>query len=135
VQGFSQVPGQDYGMTYTSVAKFTTLCALLSLAAREDWEVHHIDVKGAYLQGDLEEEIYMRPPKGVKVEGYEKFLWRLLKSLYGLKQAGRNWKKKLEEVLLEFGFVKSKADDCLYILRVAGSLLGHADIARCLPKS
>ena len=122
-QGFSQVPGQDYEMTYASVAKFTTLRALLSLAACEDWEVHHVDVKGAYLQGDLEEEIYMRPPKGVKVEGNEDFVWRLLKSLYGLKQAGRNWKKKLETVLLEFGFVKSDADDCLYIWRVAGIIL------------
>ena len=58
-QGFSQVPGQDFNATYASVAKFTTLRALLALCARENWELHQVDVQSAYLQGDLEEEIYM----------------------------------------------------------------------------
>lgn len=119
-QGFSQIPGQDFNGTYASVAKFTTLRALLAITARENWEIHHIDVRGAYLQGDLDEEIYMRVPDGVTEPGKKGWLWRLLKALYGLKQAGRQWKKKLDEIMEELGFEKSKADDCLYIKKIDG---------------
>jgi hypothetical protein len=58
-QAFSQVPGQDYNATFASVAQFTTLCTLFAIAAHEDWELHQVDVRGAYLQGDLDEEVYM----------------------------------------------------------------------------
>ncbi|KAJ8455913.1 hypothetical protein ONZ51_g12299 [Trametes cubensis] len=118
-QGFSQVPGRDYNplLTSSTVFRTTTLRALLAIVAREDWELHQIDVVGAYLQGDLDEEIYMRPPEGVQEPGKEGWFWRLLKSIYGLKQAGIQWKKKLESVLIGIlGFKKGKSDDCLYIL-------------------
>ena len=122
VKGFSQVPGQDFeiGMTHAGVMKYATLRALLSLTAREDWELHQIDIVGAYLQGDLEEEIFAECPDGIKVEGKEGWYWLLKKPLYGLKQAGRQWKKKLDEAMRNLGFQKSSADDCLYILREAG---------------
>ena len=68
-RGFSQILGKDYTETFASTARFTTFCALLSLAAHEDWEIHQFDVTGAYLKGDLEEEIYMEVPEGVDAEG------------------------------------------------------------------
>jgi hypothetical protein len=73
----------------------------LSLAAILDFEIHQIDVVGAYLEGDLDEEIYMRAPEGI---GTGKRYWWLKKALYGLKQAGRQWKQKLHNVLTNLGF-------------------------------
>jgi hypothetical protein len=116
-QGFSQVPGQDFNATYTSVARFTTLRALFAIAAHNDWELHQVDIRGAYLQGDLDEEIYMKPPDGANKPGKEGWIWKLLRPLYGLKQAGRQWKRKLEAIMQELGFTKSAADDCLFIKR------------------
>jgi len=87
-QGCSQVPGQDYNATFASVARFTTLRALSAIAAHEDWELHQVDVRSAYLQGDLEEEVYMRVPDGAVKPGKEGWLWKLRKALYRLKQAG-----------------------------------------------
>jgi hypothetical protein len=84
-QGFSQVPGVDFNETFSSVAKFTTLQVFLTLAALLDWEIHQIDVIGAYLEGYLDEKFYMKILKGVKSSG--KF-WQLQKALYRLKQAG-----------------------------------------------
>ncbi|KAJ3476999.1 hypothetical protein NLI96_g10770 [Meripilus lineatus] len=120
-KGFSQVPGRDFNPLFVSSSVFrtTTLRTLLSLVAHEDWEIHQVDVVGAYLQGDLDEEIYMEVPEGVEEEGKTEgtWWWKLLKALYGLKQAGRQWKKKLDEVMKEFGFTKAVADECLYVLR------------------
>ncbi|KAJ3485148.1 hypothetical protein NLI96_g5163 [Meripilus lineatus] len=120
-KGFSQVPGRDFNPLFVSSSVFrtTTLRTLLSLVAHEDWEIHQVDVVGAYLQGDLDEEIYMEVPEGVEEEGKKNgtWWWKLLKALYGLKQAGRQWKKKLDEVMKEFGFTKGNADECLYVLR------------------
>jgi hypothetical protein len=69
VKGFSQIPGQDYHDTHSAVAKYPTLRTLLALAACENMELHQIDIVGAYLQGDLNEEIYMTPPDGLKIKG------------------------------------------------------------------
>ena len=114
-KGFNQVPGQDYELTFASVAKFTTLCMLLLIVAHEDWELHQVDVVGAYLQGDLKEEIYMEVLEGVKEKGKEGWYWQLMKALYGLKQAGHQWKKKLDEIMGELSLEKSQVDNCLYI--------------------
>jgi len=80
-------------------------------------ELHQVDVVGAYLQEDLDEEIYMKVPDGLaeKYRSGQKF-WRLKKTLYGLKQAGRQWKKCLHQVMTKLGFIRAMADDCLYVL-------------------
>jgi hypothetical protein len=96
-----QIPGVDFHETFSLVARFTTLRVFLSLAAILDLEIHQVDVVGAYLEGNLDEEIYMRAPEGV---GKGKRYWRLKKVLYGLKQAGRQWKHKLHKVLTNLGF-------------------------------
>lgn len=114
-KGYSQIPGEDFTETFSSVAKFSTLRIFLALAASLDYEVHQLDVVAAYLQGDLDEEIYMKVPEGVEKYGMGGRYWILRKALYGLKQAGRQWKKRLHEVLVGLGFRRTFADDCLYI--------------------
>ncbi len=70
-RGCLQVPGHDYNPLFvsSSVFWFTTLCAFMSFVADQDWELHQVDVVGAYLQGDLDEEIYMKVPEGIKEPG------------------------------------------------------------------
>ena len=82
-------------------------------------------VSGAFLYGDLEEEIYMRPPPGL--EEPDGRVWRLIKSLYGLKQARRVWGKALHKVLLKEGFVQSKIEPTLYVLHRDGESLYTPD--------
>jgi hypothetical protein len=122
-QGFLQVLGQDFNATFASVARFTTLRALFAIAARNDWELHQVDVKGAYLQGELDEEIYMRVPEGADEPGKEGWFRRLLKPLYGLKQAGRQWKKKLDQIMSELGFEKRAGDECVYVKRAGNAVV------------
>ena len=116
-KGFSQVPGQDFEVTFASVARLTTLRALLSMAAREDWTLHQVDVVGAYLRGDLSEEIYLDPPDGTRTNEKDWRVWQLQRLLYGLKQVGRQWKIKLSKTMKRLGFASGTADDCLYVKR------------------
>ena len=114
-KGYSQIPGQDFEFTFSSVTRLTTLRALLAMAAREDWEIHQVDVVGAYLQGDLGEDLYVEPPDSVCMKDGDRRVWRLQRPLYGLKQAGRQWKLKLDSAMKKLGFASSVADKCLYI--------------------
>ena len=82
-----------------------------------DWDLEQIDIVATFLNGELEEEIYMWVPEEFKKFGDGKMYWKLLKTLYGLKQVKRQWKMKLNEVLIELGFIKSMANDCLYFLQ------------------
>lgn len=111
-QGFSQKYGEEYDEVFAPVARAPTIRLLLSLAGKRNLVVKQFDVKTAFLNGDLAEEIYMRQPTGFKIG--EKVL-RLRKSLYGLKQAARSWNTKLDKSLIKCGFKQSEADDCLYI--------------------
>ena len=97
-QGFSQVPGVDYFDTFAPVARLASICTVLAFAAAEDYETGLIDIKGAYLNGELTEDevIFMKQPPGyeeVGMDGRVRVL-RLRKTLYGLKQAGRRWYHK-----------------------------------------
>lgn len=113
-QGYSQKYGADYDQVFAPVAKQTTIRALLSIAARRNLKVQHIDVKTAYLHGELSETIFMRQPVGF-VFGTKNEVCHLRKSLYGLKQAGRVWNEKINEVLQKIGYVPSESDPCLYV--------------------
>ena len=88
-KGFTQVYGLDYEETFSPIACLDTMRSLLVLATLEDWEIHQVDVKSAFLKGDLDEEIYMQQPEGFKMVGQEKKVCHLLKVIYGLKQASR----------------------------------------------
>jgi hypothetical protein len=114
-KGFSQIEGIDYVDTFSPVAKFCSIRALLALAAHHDLEIHQMDVKSAYLNGDLNEDIYMRQPPGFQVKGKEGLVCKLQKSLYGLKQAGRQWNSKIDSTLLSLSFTRLEADHCIYV--------------------
>jgi hypothetical protein len=110
-KGFSQKPGVDYNETFAPVAKF---CSIRALVAYHDLEIHQMDVKTAFLNGELDVDIYMVQPEGFIVKGKESLVCKLNKSLYGLKQASRAWYQKIDSVLRGLGFIPSEADHCIY---------------------
>lgn len=119
-KGFSQKEGIDYDETFAPVAKFPAIRALLSLVAHHDLELHQMDVKTAFLNGDLDRDIYMKQPEGFVAQGREHLVCKLRKCLYGLKQASRAWYEKIHQALTDLGFKALSADTCLY-LRWRGS--------------
>ena len=123
-RGFSQVPGVDYNEIFSPVVRHTSIRTLLALVAMHDLELEQLDVKTAFLHGELEEEIYMRQPDGFVVEGKEDHVCLLKKSLYGLKQSPRQWYKRFYQFMLGHGFSRSDYDSCVYMKKVSdGSLV------------
>jgi len=110
-RGFSQRHGVDYDETFSPTVRMDTLRLFLAIVAREDLECHHVDVNNAFTEATLVEDIYLTPPEGVNV-AVGKVL-KINKSLYGLKQAGRNWNDLCVKVLKEAGFEQSKAEPCM----------------------
>src|SRR6266542_3722702 len=119
-KGFTQKEGEDFFDTYSPVARLTTIRVLLSLAASHGLLVHQMDVKTAFLNGELDEEIYMDQPDGYVVGGQEGKVCKLLKSLYGLKQAPKQWHEKFDRTLTSVGFIVNEADKCVYYRFVGG---------------
>jgi len=97
-KGFIQTFGVNYNETFAPIAKFVLIRCILTLAAIENMEIHQMDVKTTFLNGDLEEKIYMEQPEGFIQEG-EHLVCKLHKSLYGLKQSPRSWNQKLDVFL------------------------------------
>ena len=114
-QGFSQIEGIDYTETFAPVVNFTTLHVILALVAHHNLELHQMDVKSAYLNGTLEEIIYMHQPEGFIEQGKETWVCKLNKGLYGLKQAGRTWNSELNTTIKTMGFKRLNSDGCVYI--------------------
>jgi hypothetical protein len=113
-KGYTQKEGEDFFDTYSPVARLTTIRVLLSLAASHGLLVHQMDIKTAFLNGELDEEIYMEQPDGFVLQGQERKVCKLKKSLYGLKQAPKQWHEKFERTLTSVGFVVNEADKCVY---------------------
>ena len=125
-QGFSQVPGVDYFDTFAPVARLASIRAVLAVAAVNDYEIHQIDIKGAYLNGVLtaSEVIYMRQPPGYAISGSQGRVCRLKKTLYGLKQSGRRWYQRLVEIMVKFlGFARCDVDQAVFFKREGNSLI------------
>eukprot|EP00253_Pinus_taeda_P003386 PITA_03386 len=121
-KGFSQVEGIDYTETFSPIAKMNSVHLILSLAASFKWEDHQMDVKSAFLHGDLHEEIYMEQPIGFIQTNSSLVCW-LKKPLYGLKQAPRAWYAKMDSLLLESGFSRCHYDNTVYTKKVGKSLI------------
>lgn len=114
-KGFTQKKGIDFKETFSPVVRFETLRFLFATAAAQDWEIHQMDVKTAFLNGDLEETIYMEQPEGFTQN--PNLVCKLKKSLYGLKQSPRCWNAKFKEFIQKHGLNTSAADPCLFICR------------------
>ncbi|KAL5859349.1 hypothetical protein ACOSQ4_000645 [Xanthoceras sorbifolium] len=123
VKGFQQKEGIDYNEIFSPVVKLTTIRLVLKIVAAENLHLEQLDVKTAFLHGDLEEEIYMRQPEGFKEAGKENLVCRLKKSLYGLKQAPRQWYNKFDSFMSNSGFTRCQADHCCYIKRFDNSFI------------
>ena len=121
-QGFSQRPGVDYDETYASVVGKTTIRTVFHLAAQRDMHIHQMDVKTAYLYGDLEEDVYMRQAPGFESLEHPEWVCKLKKSIYGLKQSATCWYQKLKEVLVDMGFTPNPLDASLFQREVNGKM-------------
>jgi len=113
-RGFVQYEGIDYDDAFAPVARMEFVRVLLALAAQKGWCVHHMDVKSAFLNGDLKEEVYVQQPPGYTVVGEEGKVYRPHKALYGLRQAPRAWNAKLDNTLKALGFQQSAHEAAMY---------------------
>lgn len=115
-KGYSQIQGVDYSETFSPTARFTSIRMLMQIAVQDDLLVHQMDVKSAYLNAPIDCDLYVEQPEGfqVKNEQGEKLVCKLKKSLYGLKQSGRNWNNVLQDYLVQEGFDQSQSDSCVF---------------------
>ena len=114
-RGFTQKEGIDYDDTFASVARYTTIRTIISLAAVFGWKLHQMDVKTTFLNGKIEEEVYIEQPEGFLTHGKKTHVCKLKKALYGLKQAPRVWYAGMDGFLHSLGFSKSTANSNLYL--------------------
>lgn len=114
-KGYAQEEGLDYGETFSLVAKLEGVKILLAYAAYKFFKVYQMDVKSTFLNGVLEEELYIEQLKGFASEYEINMAWRLQKALYGLKQAPRAWYERLDSYLLSIGFKRTSDNSNLYL--------------------
>jgi hypothetical protein len=100
--------------TFALVARYTSIRTIIALAAKMKWKLHQMDIKTAFPNGVIEEEVYIEKPHGFEVEDKKSHVCKLKKALYGLKQAPRAWYGRIDIFLTSLGFTKSKADSNLY---------------------
>ena len=106
-------PGHDYLETHSPIVRLETIRALLVLAVKCKLYIHQMDIKGTYLNGKLKEKVYMKPPEGF--DNRTGCICLLIKTLYGLKQAGREWNLEFNSKLKNKGYVRLRSDPCVYI--------------------
>ncbi|KAK1686253.1 hypothetical protein QYE76_047101 [Lolium multiflorum] len=121
-QGYSQIEGIDFGETYAPVAHLESIRILLAYASHHNLKLQQIDVKSAFLNGPLHEEVYVKQPRGFEDPEFPNHIYKLDKALYGLKQAPRAWYEHLKELLIDRGFDVGIIDPTLFTKRVNGEL-------------
>eukprot|EP00253_Pinus_taeda_P006304 PITA_06304 len=122
-RGFSQVEGIDYDDNFSPVARYSSIISMLALSAQMGWKIHQMDVKTAFLNGNIEEEVYIEQPEGFETFDRESHVCRLKRALYELKQAPRAWYTRIDNYFTRLGFTKSEADANLYHIMVEGKQL------------
>ena len=124
-RGFTQEEGVDYNEVFSPVVKHTSIRILLAVVAKKDWKLEQLDVKTAFPHGDLEETIYMQQPPGFVKPGEENKVCLMKRSIYGLKQASRQWHRMFDEQILANGFKRSCYDECVYIKEEGGAMVAY----------
>lgn len=122
-QGYTQQYGTDYDETFCPVVRQESLRVLLALSVQHGLKLHQVDVTTAFLNGALEEEVFMRQPEGFEIKGKKHLVCKLKKSIYGLKQSPRCWNVALDTHLKEMGFTQSNNDPCIYHKNTGGDML------------
>lgn len=113
-QGYQQKYGTDYDQTFCPVVRLESFRTLVALSVQYGLKIHQVDVTTAFLNGELEEEVYMKQPPGFSAEGQENLVCKLKKSIYGLKQSPRCWNSTLHNQLKSMGFLQTTSDPCIY---------------------
>jgi hypothetical protein len=142
-KGFTEREGIDYTETFSPVSYKDYLRIIMALVAHYDLELHQMDVKTTFLNWDLLENVSMAQPKGFTIKGKEHMRCHLRTSIYGLKQASRQWYLKFDETIRNFGFKENDEDNCIYakfrsgkfiflILCVDDILLASSDVSLLL---
>jgi hypothetical protein len=121
-KGYSQVKGLDFGETYAPVARLESIRILLAYATYHGFKLYQMDVKSAFLNGPIKEEVYVEQPLGFEDSEYPNHVYKLSKALYGLKQAPRAWYECLRDFLIANGFKVGKANPTLFTKTIANDL-------------
>ena len=122
-QGFTQTKGADYDETFSPVVRMESLRTVVGLAIQKKLKIHPLDVTAAFLNGKLQEEIYMKQPEGFVTKVREHLVCRLKRSLYELKQSSRCWHATLDQYLKELGVLQSNSDPFTLLLSMKWQLL------------
>ena len=118
VKGYEQMFGVDFSKTFAPITRLDTTRMLLAIATQKGWRIYQLDVKSAFVNGYLEEEIFVEQPEGFYVNGKKDKVYLLKKALYGLKQAPRAWYSRIDAYLLTLGCQKSQSEFTLYIKKI-----------------
>ena len=119
-KGFTQKEGIDYKETFSLISSNDSFRIVMALVAHYDLELHQIDVKTVFLNGNIDEKIYMVQPKNFESNDSKQLVCKLKRSIYGLKQASRQWYRKFDQVITSFNFKENIVDHCIY-LKFSGS--------------
>jgi hypothetical protein len=122
-KGYAQVEGHDFDETFAPVTRLEAIKIFIAYARHKNFKVYQMDVKSAFLNGDLEEDVYVEQPEGFSLTNNPNFVCKLKKELYGLKQAPRAWYYRLEKFIQDKGFKKGTVDSNLYIKSEGDDLL------------
>jgi hypothetical protein len=122
-KGYAQIEGIDFEETFAPVARMEALCFILAYACSKKVKVYQMDIKSSFLNGELEEEVYIEKPEGFQLSENTDYVCKLKKALYGLKQAPRAWYSRLDKYLQHARFIKGSADSNLYIKVSQGNIL------------
>nr|GFA18477.1 ribonuclease H-like domain, reverse transcriptase, RNA-dependent DNA polymerase [Tanacetum cinerariifolium] len=122
-KGYVQKPGVDFDEVFAPVARIETIRILLALVSSHGWRVHHLDVKSAFLNGWLEEEVYVTQPEGYVKANHPEKVYKLSKVLYGLRQAPRAWNSRLDKCLKGLNFTRCGLEYGVYTRKQHGNVL------------
>ena len=122
-KGYTQKEGVDYEETFSPVAMLKSIRTLLSIAAYYDYEIWQMDVKTAFLNGNLDESIYMVQPEGFVAQGQEQKVCKLQRSIYGLKQASRSWNIRFDTTIKSYDFEQNVDKPCVYKRVIDGKVV------------